>query len=298
MDDGSADRTQEILAAAASTDPRIRVHRQEPAGIVRSLETARRLARGGLLARMDADDVSEPERFEAQLALLGEDPGLALVGSRVRYFPGSRVRSGARRYEAWINSLVSSGEIERDVFVECPIPHPTFVMRASSVEGVGGYRDRRWPEDHDLILRLWRSGARLGKVPRVLLSWREGEARLSRTHARYEAEAFRRCKVHHLRRSLLRRRDGALVWGAGPTGKAFARTLASRGVVVRAFVDLDPRKVGQEIHGAPVIAPDRVDEYRGALALAAVGQAGAREEIRGALGAAGWVEMEDFVAVA
>lgn len=298
VDDGSTDRTPRILDEAAALDPRLRVVRQEASGIVAALERARDLARGRFLARMDADDISEPGRFRAQMDLMGEDPDLAAVGARVRYVPRSGVAGGARRYETWINSLVSFREIERDIFVECPLPHPTFFMRAAAVASVGGYRDRGWPEDYDLILRLWRSGYRLGKVPEVLLSWREGSGRLSRTHDRYRPEAFRRCKVHHLQRTLLRERDGAVVWGAGPTGKAFALTLLDRGVTVRAFVDVDPRKVGQEIHGAPVIPPEEVERYRGALSLAAVGQEGAREEIRGALEGAGWVEMKEFVAVA
>jgi hypothetical protein len=171
-------------------------------------------------------------------------------------------------------------------------------MRAEAVRAMGGYRDEGWPEDYDLVLRLWSAGARLGTVPEVLLHWRESGDRLSRIDPRYSPEAFRRCKVYHLRRTLLAGRDGALVWGAGPTGKAFARTLARAGVEVRAFVDLDPRKLGQTIHGAPVVPPNEIDAFRGALALAAVGQAGARAEIRAALDAAGWREGVDYVAVA
>ncbi len=81
-------------------------------------------------------------------------------------------------------------------------------------------------------------------------------------------------------------------------GKAFAREILARGGRLRAFVDLDPRKIGQEIHGAPVTGPEGIHRYRGAFCLAAVGQSGAREEIREALGSAGWVELDDFVAVA
>jgi FlaA1/EpsC-like NDP-sugar epimerase len=89
-----------------------------------------------------------------------------------------------------------------------------------------------------------------------------------------------------------------VVWGAGPTGKAFSRCLAEAAVPVRAFVDLDPRKLGQEIHGAPVVRPEDVGAYRESLCLAAVGQDGAREEIRRELTARGWREMIDFCAVA
>jgi hypothetical protein len=89
-----------------------------------------------------------------------------------------------------------------------------------------------------------------------------------------------------------------VVWGAGPVGKGFARLLREAGIVLRAFVDLDPRKIGQTIHGAPVIAPAGLDAFRGAFALAAVAGAGPRSEIRAALDSAGWREMVEYCAVA
>lgn len=298
MDDGSRDGTARILAGRAAADSRVRVLTQEALGIVPALERARAAARGTWLARMDGDDRARPSRLARQLERAEEDPEVVAVGCGVRYFPRDRVRDGTRRYETWINALVTPEEIARDLFVECPLAHPTFFLRAEAVEAVGGYRDPGWPEDYDLLLRLWEAGGRLCKVPEVLLEWRERPDRLHRTHPRYAPEAFRRCKIHFLRRTLLRDRDGVLLWGAGPTGKAFARTLLDEGVELRAFVDLDPRKIGQEIHGAPVVSPTGAKRFRGSLALAAVAQEGGRAEIRRHLEGRGWREGEDFVAVA
>jgi len=89
-----------------------------------------------------------------------------------------------------------------------------------------------------------------------------------------------------------------VVWGGGPVGKAFARGLQEQGATVRAFVDLDPRKIGQRVYGAPVVAPDQINDYRGAFALAAVAGPEARGEIRASLTGAGWIEESDFIAVA
>ncbi|HUF76073.1 MAG TPA: glycosyltransferase [Longimicrobiales bacterium] len=306
VDDGSTDATAELLAAWARRDRRVRVVRQPPAGIVAALERARSEARAPWLARMDADDISEPTRLAAQLALMERDPSLVACGCAVTYFPEDRVREGALRYQEWINAAVTPEEIAREMFVECPLAHPTFFLSASAVDAVGGYRDPGWPEDYDLVLRLWAAGGRLGKVPEPLLRWREGPDRLSRIDPRYGPEAFLACKVHHLRTALLDGRDGVVVWGAGPVGKAAARALLGTGVAVRAFVELDPRKIGQEIHGAPVLdveAGVRVGRAEGPqrarpLHLAAVGQPGARERIRATLREAGLRELEDFVAIA
>jgi glycosyltransferase involved in cell wall biosynthesis len=298
VDDGSEDATPHLLRDLALRDSRLRVLSQEARGIVSALELARSRAEGRYLARMDADDVALPERFERQMELVASERRIVVCGTGISYFPRNVVRAGARRYEAWINALVDHESMERDLFVECPIPHPTLLVRADVLELLGGYRDRGWPEDYDLILRLWEAGARFGKVPEVLLRWREGRDRLSRTDAVYSSESFLRCKVHFLLRTHLRNGRRVMVWGAGPVGKAFARELLRQGGRLVAFADLDPRKVGQEIHGVPVVHPDGAYRYTDVFSVAAVAQPGARDEIREDLTARGRRQNIDFVAVA
>jgi len=298
VDDGSTDRTPEILRDWAARDPRLTVLRQAPLGIVAALEAARAAARGRFLARMDGDDVSLPRRLEAQRALLEASPELVGCGCGVEYFPPEAVRGGARRYETWINGVVTPEQIERSLFVECPLAHPTFFLRAAAVEAVGGYRDAGWAEDYDLLLRLWAAGGRLGKVPEVLHRWRERPERLSRTHPRYAPEAFLACKAHYLAETVLAGCDGVVIWGAGPVGKAVSRAVRAHGARLEAFVELDPRKIGQEIHGAPVVDTERGLAMRRAYHLAAVGQEGARERLRELLAGAGYAPVREFVAVA
>jgi len=296
VDDGSSDETPELLASWTRRDARIESIRTPPRGIVAALNSAAERARGELLARMDADDIAGPSRFEQQVALLDENPDLVACGSGVRYVPREAVRDGARRYEEWINSVVSPDEMERDLFVECPIPHPSLMMRREAFDQIGGYRDVGWPEDYDLILRLWEAGHRFGKVPDVLLEWRERPDRLSRTDDRYGEDAFRRCKARFLGRRIAGR--PVVVWGAGPVGKYFARALQGEGQTITAFVDLDRRKIGQTIHGAPVVHPSAICDYREAYVVAAVGSPDARAEIRASLLAESFREPQDCCAVA
>lgn len=298
VDDGSTDDTPDLLAAWADRDRRVRSLRQEPAGIVAALERGRAAAHGRYLARMDADDVCDPARLRAQYELLEGERDVALCGCGVVYFPESQVRDGARLYADWLNACVTHQEIVREVFVECPLAHPTFFMRRSALDAMDGYRDVPWPEDYDLVLRLWAAGARFAKVPEPLFHWREAPARLSRTHAHYTGEAFLACKVAHLRASLLAARRGAVIWGAGPIGKRAGRALSEVGTPVLAFVEVDPEKVGKSIHGVPVLDVDRALETGGACHLAAVGRPGARDRIRGLLEGAGFEELRDFVAIA
>jgi glycosyltransferase involved in cell wall biosynthesis len=292
VDDGSDDDSAAI--AESHGDARVHVVRQARLGLVPALERALAEARGRYLARMDGDDVALPQRLERQVAAL-ESEQLDAVGGGVEYFP--EAREGSRRYAEWINGLVTPELAARDVFVECPLPHPTLTVRREALEAAGGYLDRGWPEDYDLVLRLWACGGRFRNIDEILLRWRDHPERESRREARYSLEAFTRCKVHHLRSTLLRGRD-VIVWGAGPVGKAFARELIAQDVRVVAFVDVDPRKIGHDVYGAPVIALDDASRFADAFAIGAVAGARARTEIREAVAGQARRDGVDFVAVA
>ena len=298
IDDGSSDDSWFVLQDWASRDERVRVFRQEPKGIVPALEFARSEATGAYLARMDADDIADPTRFDLQIQLMQSDSSLAICGCEIEYFPAEKVRDGALRYQSWLNAPATPEEIEKEIFVECPLPHPAFFMRADAIEEVGGYQDLGWPEDYDLLLRVWRSGGRLGKVPAVLMQWREAPERLSRIDKRYSLDAFRRCKVHHLVSAFPSAVNGVLIWGAGRVGKGLSRELAQVGVPVIAYAEVSPRKIGQNIHGAPVLDADEALRLKDVLHLASVGQEGARQTLRNLLSGAGYRELENFVAMA
>src|SRR5690606_6294082 len=125
-------------AAWASRNHRVRIVTQEHRGIVAALQAAAGAAQGAVIARMDADDIAHPRRFERQLALMDGAAGVDVCGSGVRYFPRSHVRDGAARYERWLNDLVSHDDIVRNIFVECPIAHPTLMVRRALLDVAGG----------------------------------------------------------------------------------------------------------------------------------------------------------------
>jgi glycosyltransferase involved in cell wall biosynthesis len=298
VDDGSTDWSGELADEHARVDGRFRVVRQPPLGLVAALERGRAEARGRYVARMDADDVALPRRLEAQTEALETDPALAACGCQVELFPRASMRDGMRRYERWLNGLVTAEQAAADAFVECPIAHPALVARAEAVARVGGYRDLGWPEDYDLLLRLWARDLRFRNIAETLLRWRDTPQRLSRRSPAYAREAFIRCKVHHVLESLPAAADGIVVWGAGPVGKSFARELQRRHATIRAFVEVDARKLGRRIYGIPVVSVDDAARLPGGLALGAVAGEDARALIRETVAAQGRREGIDFVAVA
>jgi hypothetical protein len=203
-----------------------------------------------------------------------------------------------RAYVRWQNALLDHDAMARDRFVESPLVHPSVAMRKAALERLGGWRELDGPEDYDLWLRAFAAGLRFAKLPEVLLDWSDSRGRLTRTDPRYAPARFLALKLEALAGGPLGGGRGAVVWGAGPVGKAWSRALRSTGHEVRAFVEVNPRKVGCRLHGAPVLAVEQAGGLRGPLHLAAVGQPGARERIRGEAARLGLVEGADLVAVA
>ena len=291
VDDGSTDASGETLDALARDDERIRIVHRGHAGIVGALQTAVAQARGIYFARMDADDVCRPERFSRQLRCLERNRSVGLCGGRVQMVGGS-VGSGRRRYEEWINSLVDHEDISREILVECPIPHPTFMLSRSWYERVGGYVETDGPEDYDLVLRLWAAGAQFAKPETVILDWRDHPRRLSMTDPRYGEPAFRAMKRHYFSLAAPAQGRAFYQWGAGEVGKRWLREWGDDAPT--AVVDINPRKIGRNIHGTRVIQPEQLPGPDRCFVAVMVGTPGARDEIRAFLNPRGFREGTDY----
>ena len=297
VDDGSRDASPAIAESFARRDGRFRVLRREREGLVPALNAGLGHCRGAYVARMDADDWMHRDRLRLQAALLEGSPELAGVGCHVRLFPRSALRDGMRRYESWLNGIRDDHDVAREVFVECPLAHPTLLLRTGLLHDLG-YRDAGWPEDYDLVLRALAAGHRLGVVTRRLLGWRDRPERLSRLGAPYRAERFVACKAHFLAGGFLSQEPHYVLWGYGGTGRALRRALLSHGRQPSHVVEVHPGRLGQRIHGAPVVPPEALDSLRPRRIVVAVSGAGARAEIREALTSMRFRELRDFVHVA
>ena len=291
VDDGSVDNTASLAQEFARRDARFRVIGRDHHGLVAALNAGIAQASAEVVVRMDGDDIMHRHRLTAQLTAL-EDPALSAVGCHVRLFPRARLGKGLRAYERWLNSLVTPDDIRRDAFIECPIAHPTLTIRTRVLQALQ-YRDRGWPEDYDLVLRLLQAGHQLAVVPRRLHLWRNDPGRLSRTDDHYSIDAFTACRAHFLSESFIR--DDYVLWGFGHTGKALRAALAAAGKTVSAIVDVHPGRLGQVIHGAPVIPPDALPCHSGVPILVSVAGASARKQIRQALAEMRFLEHRDFV---
>lgn len=297
VDDGSRDGTLALARAAAQADSRIRVLARPHAGLVSALRAGLAQCRAPLVARMDADDLMSRQRLRLQRAALEASPELSAVGCHVRLFPRAGLREGRLSYERWLTSVDTPEAVQREAFVECPIAHPSLMIRRDVLAELN-YRDVGWPEDYDLVLRLLEARHRVGVVPERLLHWRDGAGRLSRTSAVYGIPAFVACKAEFLARGFLAQSERYVLWGHGDTGKALAEALARRGRHPAAILELHRGRLGQLIRGVPVLHPDALPGLPRLPLLVSVAGLTPRTEIRAVLSRFGFVETRDYVCAA
>ena len=149
VNDGSTDQTDEILARYQRRDPRLRMIQQDNRGLASSLNTSVNEARGRYVARLDADDIALPLRLERQVAFLERNRDVGLLGGAVIF-----ITSAGGQFASWQYPLDDS-EIRRKLARGSAFVHPTVMMRADHLRGVGGYRPSMLgAEDYDLWLRL------------------------------------------------------------------------------------------------------------------------------------------------
>ncbi|HXT59882.1 MAG TPA: glycosyltransferase [Pirellulales bacterium] len=167
IDDGSTDRSVEILSSLAAADPRIRLVHRPNSGYLRALNEGLAMCRGTFVARMDADDVALPRRFERQIGYLLEHAECLAVGS------------GILRIDADGDLLCEEPMPRTHEEIEVrllqglgALPHPGAMIRRSALAEIGGYREPYYgAEDFDLWLRLAERG-RLANLPEPLIKCR------------------------------------------------------------------------------------------------------------------------------
>ncbi len=168
VDDGSTDKSLDILKQYKNKDPRIRIISRSNTGIVGALNDGIEAAQGEFIARMDADDIALPARFNRQLELMNSDPNLVILGTNFYFIDKS-------------GNIVKSGNVprEHDKIVENilkgnggAIIHPTAMIRKDILMKVGGYREEaQFTEDLDLYHRLSRVGE-MANLDEVLFKYR------------------------------------------------------------------------------------------------------------------------------
>ncbi|MEO6436359.1 MAG: glycosyltransferase family 2 protein [Tepidisphaeraceae bacterium] len=196
VNDGSTDASPRLLESFVARDPRIKLISRPNTGIVGALNDGLAASKGELIARMDADDVCLPGRFEAQVAYLRENPQVVALGSRVIGIDPY----GCELFHS--EHKLAHDEIDAQLLqgVGWAIVHPAAMIRRDALQRVGSYRTPwQWVEDLDLFLRLAEIG-KLANLPTELLRYRQHTESVNRTRSAEQAKLADACVREAYRR--------------------------------------------------------------------------------------------------
>lgn len=152
LNDGSTDRTQEIIESFS--DPRIQIIKQKNQGLTKSLNTLIKKARGTYIARMDADDVSLPERFEKQISFLETHPDIVMCGTQCDAYPVPCLHT----------------DIKKMMIFHNPFVHSSVVIRSSVLKENLYNESFKYMQDYELWTRIV-PFYKTANVPEVLLEY-------------------------------------------------------------------------------------------------------------------------------
>lgn len=178
LNDGSTDRSKEIIDGYAARDNRIRAIHRENKGLIVSLNELVAAAKAPLIARMDADDIAMPDRFAKQLTFMAAHPEYGVVGTWTRDIDGKGNAFPLGGSDHPTDHDAFMAHIEQGPLI-C---HPSVIMRADVVRAVGGYHAAfKHCEDYDLWLRL-SSITKICSIPERLMLYRHTEGQVSNKH--------------------------------------------------------------------------------------------------------------------
>lgn len=180
INDGSTDESVSIIQSY--TDERISlIHNEKNCGVIDTLNKGISLAKGKYIARMDADDICTPTRFERQVQYLEQHPKIAVLATHI-----FQINAEEEKLGTWDKDIQNNvpEDIFRTMAKTCCIAHPTVMMQTIIAREYLYNKKQKGSEDWDLWMRLLSDGKRIDKVPEFLLRYRMHAASITAVHNR------------------------------------------------------------------------------------------------------------------
>lgn len=266
VDDHSTDQSHHTLVEWSQNDGRISALKNTGRGIIPALRLAYNKSRGTLITRMDADDImAKSKLFDMRQVLHESGHGHVAVGL-VKYFSEDKLQAGYMRYQEWLNRLTSAGKNYSEIYKECVVPSPCWMMHREDLDKIGAFRPDTYPEDYDLCFRMYQHQLKVLPINKTLHHWRDHSSRASRTDDHYADNRFLDLKLSYFLKLDHQALSPLVVWGAGKKGKLVTQWLQEQDRGFQWVTD-NIRKVDTSIYGKKIETTDILNELEGANIL-------------------------------
>ena len=155
IDDHSKDKSYDLVEDYANKDKRIKLYKNDGSGIINALKLAFSKSKGDYITRMDSDDIMSEIKLEILINNLLQHGQSYIATGLVHYFSKEGISDGYRKYEAWLNSLTLNGSNYSEIYKECVIPSPCWMINRADLLAIDAFNPTRYPEDYDLAFRFY-----------------------------------------------------------------------------------------------------------------------------------------------
>ncbi len=248
---------------------------------------------GSYIHRMDADDIMVKNKLEVLYNLALENGQGIVATGHVKYFSKEGVGEGYRKYEKWLNTLCNKNRHWQEIYKECVIASPCWLVHKRDFDNCGGFNSAIYPEDYDLVFRFYQYGLKVVSASEILHFWRDHTSRTSRNHIHYQQNAFFKIKLLYFFQLDRDRRRPLVIWGAGKKGKIMAKLLKAKNENFT-WVSNNPNKNGLEIYDQVLESYKTIVTKNNPQVIITVAQKNAQKEITTFLHKNGLKEREDY----
>ncbi|MCH8032929.1 MAG: glycosyltransferase family 2 protein [Bacteroidetes bacterium] len=293
VNDNSTDGTKAIVEDFTKKDRRISIFDNQGDGIISALKTGYRHVKGAYITRMDADDimpVCKLKELKSELIKVGKG---GLSTGLVKYFPSEKIGEGYKKYEAWLNNLCKSNNHFNEIYKECVIASPCWMIHKEDFDEIGAFDSTMYPEDYELVFRFYKKGLNISASDQVLHLWRDHPDRASRNHENYAIPYFFELKMTYFLELDFDKSKELIVWGTGEKGKIIANILQSKGIEFSWMCD-NERKFGVDIKGVIIESFGEIKNRKYFKLIIAVAQRDAQAKIRAFLKGCNLIQNEDY----
>lgn len=278
VDDHSSQASVDWIAKQTRIHPRIHLVRNPGNGIIPALQFGYACSKGQYITRMDSDDLMHPRKLEVMVGQL-KIAGLGHIAlGRVKYISEATLGPGFTKYEHWINELISGGNNFDELYKECVIPSPCWMVHRLDFDRCKAFHPDTYPEDYDLAFRFFESGLKCIPSTQILHYWRDYPHRTSRTDPHYADNTFIDLKLSYFLKLHRVRNTPLVIWGGGRKGKRISRALIAQGIPFHWVCD-NPKKIGKKIYGQTMLPFKDIVQFKDAQNIITVSNPHAQIQI-------------------
>lgn len=293
VNDHSTDNSFDILHNYSEKDSRIKVFDNDGKGIIDALSLAYRKSSGELITRMDSDDIMQPQKLELMHADLQQNGKGNIALGLVKYFSEEQLGEGFSKYESWLNTLTKKGNNFFEIYKECVVPSPCWMVWREDFDKCGGFNSDVYPEDYDLVFRFYSCGLKCLPSNNLMHLWRDYPTRTSRTDEHYADSSFIEIKTNYFLKLHYDSSRNLVVWGAGKKGKFVAELLLKNDIPFQWICD-NPKKIGKDIYNQKMLPFTALDEIENAQSIVTVASPSAKKEIENYFSDRKLLPMKDY----